>query len=266
MKVQSLTTSGILETTTLNTELFAGEANPTLMAQAVRVYRSAARQGTAKTKTRGEISRTKKKWFKQKHTGNARHGARTPNIFVGGGVSHGPTGTQNWHLTMPQGMRRQALRSALISQASNVIVTEAFHGETKQIRQMLKQVITENSLTLVILAQVDESAVRALRNLPNVKVVTVNHVNIMDVAIADRLVLTQEAITKLEQRLTGKAEKAETKVVAVAKPARTAKTPTTTKAEVKKSVAKVKPAVKLVKPVAKPAKPVAKKVTKKASK
>jgi large subunit ribosomal protein L4 len=80
----------------VNDSLFTKKPATFLLAQAIRVYRSNLRQGTSYTKTRSEVKRTKTKWYKQKGTGNARHGARTPNIFVGGGVSHGPRAIENW--------------------------------------------------------------------------------------------------------------------------------------------------------------------------
>lgn len=215
MKVSLLTTTGALETTTLNSELFVGEVNKVLMAQAVRVYQATARQGTSKTKTRSDVSRTKKKWFKQKHTGNARHGARSSNIFVGGGVSHGPTGTQNWKLAMPQGMRRQALRSVLTHQAPNIIMTEGFSGDNKAIRNMLKEVISPRTLTLIILPTYDEKIIKALRNMPTVRVVTSNRVNVMDMAVADKVIVTAEAIKNLEYRIQGKQIQAPAKVAVV---------------------------------------------------
>jgi large subunit ribosomal protein L4 len=74
----------------VNDILFSDQSVDALLAQAIKVYQSNLRQGTSYTKTRSEVKRTKKKWYKQKGTGNARHGSRNPNIFVGGGVSHGP--------------------------------------------------------------------------------------------------------------------------------------------------------------------------------
>jgi large subunit ribosomal protein L4 len=76
----------------VSNEVFGQKPVASLLAQAVRVYLSNQRQGTSKVKTRADINRTKKKWYKQKGTGGARHGARTPSIFVGGAVAHGPTG------------------------------------------------------------------------------------------------------------------------------------------------------------------------------
>lgn len=248
MKIATLSTTGVLDSTTLKSDFLSGEANSVLIAQAVRVYRAAARQGTAKTKTRGEVNRTKKKWFKQKHTGNARHGARTPNIFVGGGVSHGPTGLQNWQLSMSQTMRRQALRSALISQSENVILADGFKGTNQAMRQALKPVVSEKTLTLLILPATDLTIIKALRNMPAVNIVTADRVTVMEVAVADRIVMTNEALTALENRVSGKGP---AKTVAAEKTVVAPKTATPAKSAAK-TVKKAPKAVKTAKKVAKP--------------
>src|SRR5260221_7335072 len=112
MTLKSMTTSGKAGTD-ITSVLFDAASSASTVAQAVRVYLGNQRQGTAKVKTRGEVERTKKKWYKQKGTGGARHGARSAPIFVGGGVSHGPTGTTDWSLKMSKPMRKVALRTAL---------------------------------------------------------------------------------------------------------------------------------------------------------
>ena len=86
MKMALLTPTGVTGTTNVSDKLFGADVKLVLLAQAARVYLSNSRQSTSKVKTRSEINRTKKKWYRQKGTGGARHGARTANIFVGGGV------------------------------------------------------------------------------------------------------------------------------------------------------------------------------------
>jgi len=104
--------------------LFSDKAADQLLAQAIRVYQANLRQGTSYTKTRSEVKRTKKKWYKQKGTGNARHGARTPNIFVGGGVSHGPRAIENWSLKLNRKSKLIALQQALTLQKKNLFVSK----------------------------------------------------------------------------------------------------------------------------------------------
>jgi len=196
MKASILPTSNSQTEVLLNDALFGAPVNQVLLAQAIRVYRACLRQGTAKTKTRAEINRTHKKWFKQKGTGNARHGARTPNIFVGGGVSHGPTGHENWWLDMSQTMRRQALVCALSAQAAHVYVTE-IPAEAKVARKLL----AGDFKTLVILSVTEQEVIRGIRNMSTILITTADRLTALDVVSADRVILTSAAMTKLEARL-----------------------------------------------------------------
>ena len=110
------TKSGQIE---LPKEIFAAKVNKPLMAQAVRVYLGNQRRSGARAQTRSEVNRTKAKWFRQKGTGHARHGARSAPIFVGGGKAHGPTGEENYHLKMSQAMKKKALFSALTARLND---------------------------------------------------------------------------------------------------------------------------------------------------
>lgn len=101
--------------------IFGEKENLPLLAQAVRVYEDRKHLGLAKAKTRAEVERTKKKWYRQKGTGGARHGARSAPIFVGGGVAHGPKGIKRT-LTLPAKMKRKALAIALSLKAKEAEV------------------------------------------------------------------------------------------------------------------------------------------------
>ena len=103
-------------TTSVKKKFFEAKINSSLMAQAIRVYLSNQRQAPAKTKSRGEVKVTKKKVWRQKGTGRARHGSRNAPIFVGGGKAHGPSGTQNYKLKMSKKMKKASLFSALSEQ------------------------------------------------------------------------------------------------------------------------------------------------------
>src|SRR5690554_4960009 len=105
MKLTVITATSKASSIEVSDAVFGQKANPTLLAQAVRVYLSNLRQGTSKVKTRSEVSRTRAKWYRQKGTGNARHGARSAPIFVGGGVAHGPNGQQNWTKSLSRKMK-----------------------------------------------------------------------------------------------------------------------------------------------------------------
>ena len=209
MKIARLTTSGIGEAMTANLVVFGAEINQVLLAQAVRVYRANERQGTSKVKTRAEINRTKKKWFKQKGTGNARHGARTPNIFVGGGVSHGPTGIQNWSLTLTKSMKQKALQSALAAQVENSFVMEDFDAKTKNavLRKMIGLARKKAEKVMVVLPRLTSPITLALRNMSRVTLVSAGRLTALEVAQTDLVVFTEAAVAVLEKRLGQKNDK-----------------------------------------------------------
>ena len=241
MQFTVLNTTGKSTTLEASDSIFASKVNKPLVAQAVRVFLSNQRQGTAKTKTRAEIARTKKKWFKQKGTGNARHGARTPNIFVGGGVSHGPTGTQNWTLTISKQMKKSAMIAALSGQKDRIVVTTVLgdiQPKTKDALAFLKKLAPESKRSLIVMHESMENIERGMKNLPQVVLTTVSRVNILDVAFADTIILTKEAVKMLEEKLAAKGARTEVKAEV--------KTETPVKKESKAVVKKVAPAKKAV--------------------
>ncbi len=251
MKLRVISTVGQNTPLTVKDEVFGVKVNPTLIAQAVRVYLSNQRQGTSKVKTRSEVARTKKKWFKQKGTGNARHGARTANLFVGGGVAHGPTGTQNWTLKLSNSLRKKALATALSAQAENIVVCDDFNqldGKTASAHKMLTKMLPDAKRVLVILANSNDLALRSLRNIDKVIVSQAYRVNTYEVALADAIIMTKEAVKLVEDRLTAepktkvKAPKAEAVKVKEVKEVKEVKVKPVAKAKV------AKPAVKKAAP------------------
>lgn len=255
MKLPLLSTTVTTSTHTASDMLFTVPVINQVLSQAIRVYQARLRQNTSKVKTRSEIARTKKKWFRQKGTGNARHGARTPNIFVGGGVSHGPTGLTSWKLSLPQRLKHQALAMALTAQLKNVWVSEDLitMKKTKAAATLLKNVAANDARLLIVLPSIAEAAIRNLRNLANTRICSARQVTALDVVSADAIIFTPEALTALEDRMSREkvvapkvAQIKEVKAVKVAKPA-------------VKKVAKVAP-TKAAKPAA-PKKVAAKKPT-----
>jgi len=190
--------------------IFAAKINEPLMAQAVRVYLSNQRQAKAKVKTRGEVALTTAKWFRQKGTGRARHGAKSAHIFVGGGVSHGPTGEQNYHLHLPKKMKKQALFSALTSmlKESEVMVVKdlvKIEAKTKKMNEFLgkltkdeKQTLKKKKLTLV-LPQKLENVSRSARNISGLFLAQANQLNTYEVLNGGKLIFMKEAIEVLEK-------------------------------------------------------------------
>ena len=183
--------------------LFSDKAADQLLAQAIRVYQANLRQGTSYTKTRSEVKRTKKKWYKQKGTGNARHGARTPNIFVGGGVSHGPRAIENWSLKLNRKSKLIALQQALTLQKKNLFVSKdiaTLKGKTKGADKLISKFREKTDKVLVILHKMNEPVLRALTNLSNVSVTTAERLNVLQMAQADKILIDFSALKTLEDR------------------------------------------------------------------
>lgn len=200
----------------VNDNVFGAEVNEVLLSQAIRIYLSNKRQGTSKVKTRAEVTRTKKKWFKQKGTGNARHGARSANIFVGGGVAHGPKGNENWNLKLTNVMRKKALISALSAQVKEIVVSDeimSLSGKTKEAVALINKLAPKTGKILIIINESKEEVLRSLRNIETVLVVSASRVNALEIAMADKIIITLGAIKTIEDRLESKKETRRTKRV-----------------------------------------------------
>lgn len=191
-------------------EIFAAEINPQLMAQAVRVYLANQRKAHAKTKTRAEVSRTKAKWYQQKGTGKARHGARSAPIFVGGGVAHGPTGAESYKLKMPKKMKQAALFSALTTKFKNgdILVVKGLgkiEPKTKKMAEALEKFKIQSRSVgtkfkiLVVLPQVLQNIVWAARNIKNVSLAPANSLNTYEVLNREKIIFMTESIDKLKE-------------------------------------------------------------------
>ncbi|MFZ5438118.1 MAG: 50S ribosomal protein L4 [Patescibacteria group bacterium] len=205
MKLKVITATSKGSTIEVNDAIFAQKSNPVLLAQAVRVYLSNLRQGTSKVKTRSEVSRTKAKWYKQKGTGNARHGSKNAPIFVGGGVSHGPTGNENWTKALSRKMKAQALRVALSMQTEKIVVTDNFNslgGKTAEAAKLLNKMIDDKGKVLVVLAGNSDLIRRSLRNIEQVLTVPAVELNSLQVAMADIIIFTKDSLKVLEDRLS----------------------------------------------------------------
>lgn len=211
MMIASITTSG-KPGKEIEAKLFDTPVHTHLLAQAVRVWRANQRQGTAKTKTRGEVELTKKKVYAQKHTGNARHGAMSAPIFVGGGVAHGPHGNANWSLRLSSTMRKTSLLSAFCAQAANHNIfflndISKASGKTKEIYSMLTTAQLADKDVLLVVTKASQALVRAVKNLKHCSYTDIDRVNVYEVLSADRILFTEDAFAILEARYAKKQEK-----------------------------------------------------------
>ena len=172
--------------------------------QRMVTYQLAARQaGTHKTKPRGEITGTTKKFGRQKGGGGARHGNRKSNIFVGGGKAHGPV-PRSHAIGMPKKVRAMALKMALSSKTASeqlVVLEDAKSkdGKTAGLRQQLAKLGIDNAL-IIDGPELDEKFARAARNIACVDVLPAQGINVYDILRRDKLVLTKAALSSLEER------------------------------------------------------------------
>ncbi|WBB55134.1 50S ribosomal protein L4 [Verrucosispora sp. WMMD573] len=182
----------------LPADIFDAQANIALMHQVVVAQLAAARQGTHKTKTRGEVAGGGKKPYKQKGTGRARQGSIRAPQFAGGGVVHGPV-PRDYSQRTPKKMKAAALRGALSdrARAGQVHVVEAFvSGEKPSTKAALAALakLTTARRVLVVLSSTDELNWVSLRNEPRVHLIESGQLNTYDVLVADDVVFTKEAL------------------------------------------------------------------------
>lgn len=193
---------------TLDKDIFEAKINPTLMAQVIRVYQSNQRLGNAKTLTRGEIDRTTKKVYRQKGTGNARHGSRKAPIYVGGGIAHGPRGNQNYSLKLTQKMKSAALKSALSQKATDqkIIIVEGLDSlkapKTQKLVKFLEKTVSQLRNISVVLESDMQNAIKSLTNIPYVDSCNSHNLTTYKIIKARTLILSQQSLVTLKERLT----------------------------------------------------------------
>lgn len=190
------------EKVTLPAALFESKAPATLLAQAVRVFLSNQRKGQAKTKTRSYVSKTTAKMYRQKGTGRARHGSYSAPIFVGGGIAHGPTGTQNYTLKLSENMKRVALTGALSEKAKTkevLVLSGNVTGKTKEAAALLKKAEMTDKTILFVVGSKEKDAVRAWRNLEKVHIAQVSQLNPYIILKHNQLIMTSTAMEEAKK-------------------------------------------------------------------
>ncbi|MDX6601255.1 MAG: large subunit ribosomal protein [Solirubrobacterales bacterium] len=185
-------------------ELFAEPFHHSLVDEAARADLASRRQGSASTQTRGEVSMTGAKAWRQKGTGRARVGALSSPTRFGGGVAFGPK-PRHYTVKVNRKARRKALRSALSVHAEResiaVLDASAFEApSTKTAAEALAKWGAKRS-TLIVLAPEEGGAAKSFRNIPRVEVAEVSAVGVADVIGAASLVLSEQALEKLKERL-----------------------------------------------------------------
>ena len=192
----------IIDQMELSQAVFDIPFNKAVVHQAMTRQLANRRQGTASTRTRGEVSGSTRKLRPQKHTGRARRGDIKSPLLRGGGVVFGPK-PRSYHQSMPKKMRKLALKcllSAKVREGNIKLVQELAFQEpkTKDMINVLSSLGIDAS-TLIITAQSTPSVVKSAANLPEVKVVPSTLINVLDLLSYKMLVATVPAIHNIEQ-------------------------------------------------------------------
>lgn len=240
----------------LSDAVFGAPFNEALIHAAVRNFMANGRQGTSATKTRGDVSGSGRKLWKQKGTGRARIASLRSPLWKGGGNVHGPQ-PRDWSYSMPRKMRQGALRSALSERVreGRVLLVNGWtldKPKTKEFIASLKQLGLEGK-TLIVDSLDNENLKLSTRNVQSAKVVNSFGLNIYDLLYHEKLIISEAAVKELEQLLGPKAEANAADQAAPAENIEASEA-----AEPAKPKRARKPAEKTAKP-AKPAKPAARK-------
>jgi len=188
---------------TLSEAIFGAKARPHLLHQTVVMQLANRRAGTASTKTKGFVSGGGKKPWRQKGTGRARSGSIRSPIWVGGGTAFGPT-PRDYSYRMPRSARREALLSALSvkNREGKLIIVDKFELEAAKTKIMVKALAElKVKSAIIVVAHADEKIERSARNLPKIKVMRVEGLNVYDLLRYEHLILTDGALKLLEERL-----------------------------------------------------------------
>lgn len=184
--------------------VFGIQPNVHVLHSAVLLQQAAERQGTHKTKGRSEVRGGGRKPWKQKGTGRARQGSIRSPQWVGGGTVFGPV-PRTYGFKLPKKVRRLAIKSALSSKviANDIIVLDQLTlaaPKTKEFAAILNNLKVARK-ALVVTANYEDNVALSARNIPGVKFVAADGINVLDVLVHDKLIITKEAVAKVQEVL-----------------------------------------------------------------
>jgi large subunit ribosomal protein L4 len=186
----------------LNESIFGVEVNEALLHQAVVMQLASQRLGTHATKTRGMVRGGGRKPWKQKGTGRARSGSTRSPIWVGGGTVFGPA-PRSYAFRMPRKQRRLAIMCALSDkvQSGDFVVLDSIDFAAPKTKEMVKMLndFSVDSKALIITAGEAENVEKSSRNIPGVKAINTNGLNVYDILNHNKLFITKDAITRIEE-------------------------------------------------------------------
>lgn len=192
-----------IDTLKVDEEIFGGTVNVSLLKQAIVTYHANRRQGTVKTKGRGEVEGSTKKLFNQKHTGNARRGPIRTNVMRGGGMAFGKR-PRDFRKDFPKSMRKAALKSAILAKllGNDLMVVDGLKADapkTKTLAAVMKN-LKINRSCLLTLAQRDPNLYLSARNLPDITVMIAEDLNAFDIATRQKMLVTSDAMKAMLDR------------------------------------------------------------------
>lgn len=185
--------------------VFGVAHNDPLIHQVVKGLMAQKRQVLAHTKGRGDVRGGGKKPWKQKGTGRARHGSSRSPIWVGGGVTFGPTKERNFYQKVNKQMRQAALRMVLSDKVANdrLVILEAWtvsEPKTKALASVLKNLPSASKKSLIVTLPKDVNTIKAAKNLPKSMRIGANNLNVLDVLKYEYMVASKEAVEAIQQR------------------------------------------------------------------
>ena len=185
----------------LNEKVWGIEPNDAVLYDAIVLAQNNQRQGTASTKTRSEVSGGGRKPWRQKGTGRARQGSIRATQWIKGGIALGPK-PRSYKYTLNKKVKRLALKSALTTkvQDNNIVVLDSLNFDEIKTKNMAK--VLENikvAKALVVIADKNVNVEASARNIPNIKTALVNTINTYDILKYDTLVVTKDAVAKIEE-------------------------------------------------------------------
>lgn len=183
-------------------QVFAVPFNKAVVHQTLVRQQANARQGTASTKTRGEVAGSTRKLFRQKGTGNARAGSIKSPLRRGGGITFGPK-PRSYRQAMPKKMRQLALRCALSAKIvdGEIKILEELKLEEPKTKNMVEilAAMEASYSTLIVTGEPEINVVKSARNLPKIKIITASLLNVLDILSYKMLFMTETAVRKAER-------------------------------------------------------------------
>ncbi len=188
----------------LDPKLFGVEADPEIVHEMVVAQQKNSRDVLAHTKGRAEVRGGGKKPWRQKGTGRARHGSIRSPLWIGGGITFGPTKLRNFSVKVNKKVKQKALAMVLSDKVANdkLVLVESYNmpeAKTKVLQTALAKLPTKNRPTLVVTKNAEENIVRASKNLPRVETINFGSLNLVDLMKKEYLVINKELLKKVSE-------------------------------------------------------------------